>query len=119
MRIAIGASGNTPESQVDPRFGRAARFILWDTTAGEFQVIDNTQSSDAAQGAGIHAAETVARQNVDVVITGHCGPKAYRTLQAAGIQVVTGAGGTVAGAIDDFLMGRIKPSEVPDVMGHW
>jgi len=119
MKIAISSHGDTLEARVDQRFGRAAKFILFDTSNGGFEVHDNAQSLNAAQGAGIQAAETVSRMGAQAVITGHCGPKAFKTLKAADIQVVVGAGGTVAEAVDAFRSGALKPAESADVEGHW
>ena len=119
MKIAISTSGETLESPVDPRFGRAARFILYDSGTGQIEVVDNSPSLNAAQGAGIQAAEKISRLGAQWLITGHCGPKAFRTLKAAGIQIVLGVEGTVRQAIDQFKAGRLKPSDAPDVQGHW
>jgi predicted Fe-Mo cluster-binding NifX family protein len=119
MKIAITATGKTLESPVDPRFGRAAYFVLVDTDTGALEAHDNAQNLNAAQGAGIQAAQIVSQLGAESVVTGHCGPKAFRTLQAAGIKVVVGAEGTVAQAVADVLSGRLKPGESPDVEGHW
>jgi len=119
MKIVITSNGNTLESEVDQRFGRAAGFMVYDTQSGEFHWASNDQNLNAAQGAGIQAAETVSRMGADCVITGHCGPKAFRTLSAAGIQVITGAQGTVGHVIAEFKAGRLQPSGNPDVEGHW
>jgi predicted Fe-Mo cluster-binding NifX family protein len=119
MKTAVTSSGKTLDSPVDPRFGRAARFIVVDAPSGEFEAHDNAQNLNAAQGAGIQAAQTLSRLGVDVLITGHCGPKAFRTLRAAGIQVVVGAEGTVREAVERFRKGELKPSEAADVEGHW
>jgi len=119
MKIAVTASGESPESRVDPRFGRAAFFLLFDTDTGSIEAHDNTQNLDAAQGAGIQAAQKVSDLGAAVVITGHCGPKAFRTLQAAGIQVVVGADGTVEDTVGRFKAGELKPVEGPDVNSHW
>jgi predicted Fe-Mo cluster-binding NifX family protein len=119
MRVVITASGNTLDAQVDPRFGRAAYFIAVDSQSGAFQAHDNNQNLNATQGAGIQSAETVSRLGAEVVITGHCGPKAFRTLSAAGIKVVVGAQGTVAEAIEAFKSGALVPTDAPNVEGHW
>ncbi|MDD2708372.1 MAG: NifB/NifX family molybdenum-iron cluster-binding protein [Verrucomicrobiae bacterium] len=119
MKIAISASGADLNSQVDPRFGRAARFILFDTEKQTFSVVDNTKNLNAAQGAGIQSAENVSRSGAKVVITGHCGPKAFRALQAANVQVVVGASGAVSDAIEQFRSGKLKTAESADVEGHW
>lgn len=119
MKIAVTASGASLDAPLDPRFGRAAHFIVVDGRTGAFTVHDNTQNLNAAQGAGIQAAEAVSRLGAEVVITGHCGPKAFRALQAAGIQVVTGATGTVREVVERFQKGELKPATGADVEGHW
>jgi predicted Fe-Mo cluster-binding NifX family protein len=119
MKIVITAGGSTLDSPVDQRFGRASRFILFDTKTRDHTTIDNAQALDSAQGAGIQAAETVARAGAECLITGHCGPKAFRVLSAAGIKICTGAGGSVAEAIAAFESGKLAPAQGADVEGHW
>ena len=119
MKVVVTSTGESIDSPVDPRFGRAAKFILFDTETGEHQTVDNSQNLNAAQGAGIQAAENVSRLEAHYVITGHCGPKAFRTLQAAGIKVIIGAEGSVAEAIEKFKAGDLTPTQSSDVEGHW
>ncbi len=119
MKIVVSASGPSLDAGVDPRFGRAAFFVAVDSATGAFQAHDNVQNLNAAQGAGIQSAETVARIGGDVVITGHCGPKAFKALSAAGIKVVVGAQGTVAEAIAAFTSGVLIPADGANVEGHW
>lgn len=119
MKIAVTAKGEGLSAEVDERFGRAARFVLYDTETKAAVAIDNGQSVNAASGAGIQAAETVARAGARCLITGHCGPKAFRTLSAAGIRVYHGATGTVADAIAAFEQGRLAPASAADVDSHW
>jgi len=119
VRVAVTSSGDGLGSPIDPRFGRAAKFILVDTETGSVQVEDNTQNLNAAQGAGIQAAQNVSRLGAQVLLTGHCGPKAFATLRAAGIQVITGVEGTVGEVVERFKRGELSPSDSPDVEGHW
>lgn len=118
MKIVITARGDGLDAEVDGRFGRAARFVLYDTETLKVQSIGNQQSLNAAQGAGIQAAETIARLGAECLLTGHCGPKAFRTLAAAGIRVYAGAAGTVSQAIDSFLEGSLKQAAAADVDEH-
>ena len=74
---------------------------------------------DSAQGAGIQAAQTVARALVQAVVTGHCGPKAFRVLSAAGIAVYTTDAATVAEALERFRSGSLSALRSADVDGHW
>lgn len=119
MKVVVSSIGESLDSQVDPRFGRAAMFVLVDTETGETLSIDNSAGSNAAQGAGIQAAETVSQLGAECLITGHCGPKAFRALQAAGVTIYTGASGTIEEALAQFRSGNLQLSTAPDVGGHW
>lgn len=118
MRIAITAGGETLAASVDDRFGRAPCFVLYDLDAEQFTVVPNQQNLQAAQGAGIQAAQNVARAGADAVLTGHVGPKAFRALTAAGIAVFTGVSGTVAEALAAYRAGRLEPAAAPNASGH-
>ena len=119
MRIAISSTGKELESNLDPRFGRAAYFIILDAETMDFKAVENTQNLNLPQGAGIQAGKAVADHHVDVLITGHCGPKAFKVLQSAGVKIVTGAGGTVTDAIEQFKKGELAAAMEADVAGHW
>lgn len=120
MKVVITSSGGRMDSMVDPRFGRAGAFVVVDTDHNTItEVVDNRSGAQAAQGAGVQAAEVVSRLGAECVVTGHCGPKAFRTLEAAGITVYTGASGTIADAVDQLAAGRLHHSTAPDVEGHW
>jgi predicted Fe-Mo cluster-binding NifX family protein len=64
----------------------------------------------APSGAGIAAAQEVAQKKVEAVITGNIGPNASQVLSHVGIQMVTGASGTVRKAVEDFKSGALKGS---------
>ena len=104
---------------MDSRFGRAEWILLVDTESGEFEALNNSESVDLSRGAGIQTAERVATGGAEVIITGHCGPNAFRTLEAAGVKVVVGASGTVAEALESFKAGSLTTVSAPDVEGHW
>ncbi|MBT8368295.1 MAG: NifB/NifX family molybdenum-iron cluster-binding protein [Deltaproteobacteria bacterium] len=119
MKLAITSTGNEIDSNLDPRFGRAAYFIIVDPETLAFEVVENSQNLNLSQGAGIQAGKTIVDHQVDVLVTGHCGPKAFKVLQQAGVKVVTGAGGTVTDAIEKFNNGELEISAEADVEGHW
>ena len=119
MKIAVTSTGDTLESQVDPRFGRAKRLIVVDAETGSYEAADNIQNLNAAQGAGIQTAQNVAAKSVEAVITGHCGPNAFRTLVAANIKVYVGASGTVKEMVEKFKKGELREARHADVEGHW
>jgi len=119
MKLLITSTGDILESEVDPRFGRAKKFILFDTKTEKFSVIDNNQSLNTPSGAGIQASQNVAGCGADVLITSNCGPKAYKVLSTAGVKVFLGAKGSIKDAINDFKEGKLKEADAANVEGHW
>jgi predicted Fe-Mo cluster-binding NifX family protein len=119
MRVAITSSGKDLSSEVDPRFGRAAYFIIVDPETMENEVVENTQNFNLSQGAGIQAGKTIVDNKVDVVITGNCGPKAFQVLRSANIKTITGVTGRIMDAIERFKDGTLETAQQPNVEGHW
>ena len=119
MLIAVTAKTLDPGSEVDPRFGRAPYFHLIDTETGETSILENRQSLEAVQGAGIQAAETIASQKAKAVLTGHCGPKAFQVLRAAGVRIVVGVEGRVDEVVEKYKSGKYQEAKSPDVESHW
>ena len=119
MKIAVTSSTEGVQSPIDPRFGRAGYFVLYEKDSGEITACEKNFKMDSAQGAGIQAAEQLAGLDVDAVVTGHCGPKAFTVLTAAGIGVYPCAGCTVEEALALYRNGTLEHMESADVEGHW
>lgn len=120
MKVAISARGPELDSLVDVRFGRAPWFIIADTESDEWEAVENKKNMEAAQGAGVQSAECVVGKGAEAVLTGHCGPRAFQALSAAGIKIFVGADGeTVAKALDRLKSGDLKETGQADVGGHW
>jgi predicted Fe-Mo cluster-binding NifX family protein len=119
MKIAITSQGADMVSEVDPRFGRAKFFMVVDTESGVSAAHDNAQNLNAAQGAGIQAAQTVVELDVEAVLTGNVGPKAFSVLQAADIKMYVGATGSVENAVEHFKAGQFECVTEANVEGHW
>jgi predicted DNA-binding protein (UPF0251 family)/predicted Fe-Mo cluster-binding NifX family protein len=118
-KIAISSEGPTLEDLLDPRFGRAAGFIVVDTKTMKFDYVDNGASQAMAQGAGIQAAETVAATGAKAVLTGFVGPKAFMALEAAGIRVGQNLENmTVQQALNRYLEGHVEWASSPNRGGH-
>ena len=118
MKIALSVQGKDLHAAVDPRFGRCSHFILVDPETMHFEVLDNPNLA-AAGGVGIQTAQFLANQDVQVVLTGNCGPNAFATLQAAGIDVVIGVSGTVQTVIEQYNSGQLHAAAQPNVAGHF
>ena len=119
MKIAVTSQGKDLNSQVDPRFGRAAYVIIVDSDTNDFQVIDNSANLNAMKGAGIQAASNVVNSGADVLLTGHCGPNAFKALQAGKVAVSNDASGTVIESVKQYLDGKLPHAAAANVDGHW
>lgn len=117
MRLIITATKNNLDAPVDSRFGRCHFFISVNPNTLEYNIIENNQKN-AMGGAGVQAAETVAKAQVDAVITGAVGPKAFQTLKAANIKIYTGATGSVKEAITAFKNGQLQEANSSTVDSH-
>lgn len=119
MKIAVTSQGKELASQVDPRFGRAPYILVVDTETMNFEALDNSGNAGAFKGAGIQAATMVHDKGAEVVMTGYCGPKAFATLQAAEIKVVSDIAGTVADAVEQFKSGSVTYTTSANADAHW
>jgi predicted Fe-Mo cluster-binding NifX family protein len=120
MKVVVSAQGGDLDALVDPRFGRAAWFIVADTESDEWTVVDNRENVEARGGAGVQAGTRVADEGVAAVITGNVGPNAQKVLDAAGVRVYqAGNGVRVKDAIDRLRAGELSAVNAPTVAGHW
>jgi len=119
MKIAITATGTDLSADVDPRFGRASYILVVDSETLDVEVIDNAANKDAFKGAGIQAAAAVSEKGAQVLLTGFCGPNAFKTLDAANIKVANDVSGTVQSAVERFKAGEHTISTAANTEGHW
>ena len=98
MKIAVTSTGPTLDDAVEMRFGRCAYFLIIDPDTMEFEALPNPNIS-LGGGAGIQSAQLMADKGVAIVLTGNCGPNAFQTFGAAGIQVITAVNGQVRQAV--------------------
>jgi predicted Fe-Mo cluster-binding NifX family protein len=119
LKIAVTSQGKELDSQVDPRFGRAVYILVVDSENYEFQVLDNNENINAMKGAGIQAASNVVNIGAKVLLTGHCGPNAFKALKAGKVAVANDATGTVREAVKAYLDGKLPHADSANVEGHW
>lgn len=112
MKICVSSQGTTLDAQVDPRFGRCQYFLIVDKDTLEYEAIKNP-NIDSMGGAGIQSGQLMAEKHVGAVITGNVGPNAFQTLQAAGIDVITSASGSVKEAVERYKKGVFKLTKAP------
>ena len=119
LKIAITSKGKDLDSPMDPRFGRAPYILIVDTLDQGLEVLDNSENVNAFKGAGIQAAVMVSDRGAKVLLTGYCGPNAFKTLNAAGVKVANDVTGTVKDAVIAYREGKISFADDANVEGSW
>lgn len=118
MKICVTAGASGLDAPMDPRFGRCPFFVVVDLDSMSETSISNTNVM-ATSGAGIQAAQEVARQGATALITGNIGPNAMQTLSAASIDVYLHQGaGSVRDVVEKFKRGEFTKIAGPSVPGH-
>ena len=118
MKVCVTAAASGIDAPMDPRFGRCPFFVVVDLERMSEISIPNA-NVNSASGAGIQAAQEVAKQGVSALITGNIGPNAMQTLSAAKIDVYQHQGGiAVRAALEAFQRGELSKIEAPSVPGH-
>jgi predicted Fe-Mo cluster-binding NifX family protein len=118
MKVAVTSGEPSLDAAVDPRFGRCACFLIVETDDLTFEAVENPNVS-LGGGAGIQSAQLMSEKGVAFVLTGNCGPNAFRTLAAAGVEVITGCSGTVREVVAEFRAGGLTTTGGPNVAGHF
>ena len=118
MKIILTVTSPSLDADVDLRFGRCAYFLVVDTDTLKWQAHPNPGVS-ASGGAGTLAAQFVASQKAEAVISGDFGPNAYNALQAAGIKMyLFGTSRTGQEAVQLFKAGQLESVGAPVGRGH-
>jgi len=118
MKVCVTAGASGLDAPMDPRFGRCPFFVIVDTESMSENSIANT-NVDAASGAGIQAAQDIAREGASALITGNVGPNAMQTLTAANIDVYQYQGaGSVREVVEKFKRGELVKITGASVPGH-
>jgi predicted Fe-Mo cluster-binding NifX family protein len=112
MKVGISATGSDFGARVDNRFGRCPWFLVVESDSLEFTVHEN-RHADEGMGAGIAAAQDLIDQDVDTVISGQVGPKAYEVLKASNIDIFLVSGDmSVEDAVERLKRGDLQRMEI-------
>jgi len=113
MKIILTTTSPNIDSEIDPRFGRAAYLLVIDTNTHEWEAQTNPGAS-APGGAGIQAAQFAADQQAQAAISGDFGPHAFKALQAAGIAMyLYGDCRMARQAIERYKAGQLQQVGAP------
>ena len=92
MKIAFTSKGKDLDSLVDARFGRCEYILVLNDETNEIEIIENSDSSQEAHGAGPKTAKKLFNTNIDVLITGNGpGGNAATVLQKTNLEIYIGA----------------------------
>ena len=113
MKIAVSAQQTGLEAPVSPIFGRCPFFVLVEVEKDEIKLIKSMPNTAAQQlsAAGITAAQLIANEQVQVIITGSMGPRAFQVFNQLNIKVFGAIPGTVKDNVKAFIQGKLKELE--------
>ncbi|HMM00943.1 MAG TPA: NifB/NifX family molybdenum-iron cluster-binding protein [Bacilli bacterium] len=101
MKIAIPVDEKSMNSPVCVSFGRAPYFLIYDIDTSESVFINNLAASSQG-GAGIRAAQLIADNAVDALLTFRCGQNAADVFNAANIRIYKIINGSIEENINAF-----------------
>lgn len=116
MKIAVTSTGQTLEAAIDSRFGRCPYYMLVDSETLEQSAMENPNQNIG--GAGIQSAQLLLDMDVQVVITGSCGPNAFQILQTADVPVYLASECTVQEAVQQFKDGNLSAAASHNAESH-
>ncbi len=110
MKIVFTAKGNSWDSLVDPRFGRAEMFVLYDEESDTLSVLSNDDAKQKEHGVGLQSSKKILDAGAKVLITGNgAGEKALDILKKSDIKVYVDAGDmSLKDAYEAYKNGSLK-----------
>jgi len=118
MKIILSVTSPKLDSDLDPRFGRAAYYLIVDLDTMNWEAVENP-ALNASGGAGIQAAQFVTKHQCQAVLSGDFGPNAFNALKAAGVGMyLYGSASGVQQALDLFKAGKLEMLAAPTAAGH-
>ena len=107
MKISITSFGPNLTSQLCPRFGSCAYFLVITPENMNVDVFDNKNVSSTGCN-GSRAARFLISKNVHAVITGRCRPETFQILSDAGVYMYLNQSGTVKEVLGHYRVGHLR-----------
>ncbi len=121
MRIAVSAdSKDGLNSAVSPHFGRCPYFVMLDVEGPNIIRVETVANPYYGNHQPGQVPDFIHGQKADVMLSGGMGAGAVSFFNQYGIEVATGASGTVQEAVDLYLAGSLRGVQpcCPDDAGH-
>ena len=93
------------KDQVGYHFGRVPSYTIYDDNTKEVEIVQNTSSH---MGGTKLPAELLHEHNVNVMLCGGVGRRAIQLFEQFGVEVYSGAQGTVENAIEQFFNNELR-----------
>lgn len=107
--IAIPSTGETEQSEVNERFGRAEYIFIYDTDKNEKEIFHNPVLDSHGQGPKL--INQLASKGIDALITKNLGENAFNATSAAEIKVYLPISGSVKENIEAFQSNKLTIME--------
>lgn len=111
MKVAISTDESNLDALIETKFGRSPGFLIYDTVSAAMKYLSNDQNADSSQGAGTKTAEMLLDEDIESVISGHLGPKAFRVLDSAGIHIYNCAAVPIKQALHQLSNGLLREQD--------
>ena len=112
MRIAFSCDDDRGlEGVVAHHFGRCPYYTFVEMDDGQVKRVEVTPNPYYGQHAPGVVPAFINSRGADVMITGGMGARAVAFFEQYGIQVVTGASGSVRYALEQYLKGQLRGAE--------
>lgn len=121
MRIAVSADSNRgADSLVSPHFGRSPYFVLVDVEDGDIVRVETVANPYFGNHQPGQVPAFIHGRKANVMLSGGMGAGAVSFFNQYGIEVATGASGTVREAVGFYLAGTLQGAQpcCPDDAGH-
>ena len=107
MKIAVSATGEKLDANIDRRFEKCNYFLIVDTETMSFNSIFNngTMRKDETSSTALNI---VFDNKVEAVVTGDMSQGAYKILSEAKIKIISGLNGSIRKSIEKFKLNEIK-----------
>ena len=117
MKIAISTTNGTATEPINPRFGRCETFAIYDTQTNSWSSQSNP-AIEAQGGAGTKVVQFLLENAINVVITGHYGPNAFRAIQASNIEAFQATSGTPQELVEQYHNQQLSPATQSEKHHH-
>ncbi|MCX6650412.1 MAG: hypothetical protein NT131_01975 [Methanomassiliicoccales archaeon] len=116
-RMAVTCDESDLKGKIVP-MARSKFFIIFEGEPKNYLVMENLVRK-AGSESGLKVASELAKQKVDIVITGTIGPKALKQLEMSGVKVHAGCDGNkVTDVLDKCLKGKLPVCKKATYSGY-